>query len=154
MSVRDEDLACPDCAAPMELAIGYGGRQYYRCERYPDCHGAHGAHPDGSPMGEPADARTRQARILAHEALDKLWMDAPLMYGAEALDPEKVKRFRRIARVRAYDWLAAKMGGAYMHIGDADMQACRDIIAICNRATPEIVRAWAKSNADDQRRAR
>ena len=46
---------------------------YYRCTNFPNCRGAHGAHPDGTPLGVPANKRTKDARIQAHNAFDKLW---------------------------------------------------------------------------------
>jgi ssDNA-binding Zn-finger/Zn-ribbon topoisomerase 1 len=47
--------------------------QFYGCSRWPDCACTHGAHPDGSPKGIPGDKATREARIAAHEAFDRLW---------------------------------------------------------------------------------
>jgi len=77
------DLDCPECGVKMELApsqFGKPGRMYYRCSNYPQCRGAHGAHPDGTPLGVPANAQTKQARIQAHNSFDKLWKgDPPLM---------------------------------------------------------------------------
>ena len=74
---------CPDCGAPMELVPSQLGedRWYYRCTTYPDCRGSHGAHPDGSPLGIPADAETREYRKLAHAAFDKLWNGGGTFHG-------------------------------------------------------------------------
>lgn len=56
----------------MRLRPGRFG-QFYACINYPDCSGAHGAHPDGSPKGFPGNAATRKARVDAHVAFDRLW---------------------------------------------------------------------------------
>lgn len=48
-------------------------RRFYGCSRWPECNSAHGAHPDGSPMGVPANKETKQARIQAHDAFDGYW---------------------------------------------------------------------------------
>lgn len=47
--------------------------QFYGCTTFPICKGTHGAHPDGRPMGIPADKETRDARVKAHAAFDTLW---------------------------------------------------------------------------------
>ena len=55
-------LTCPECGARMPWQMSkYGG--FYSCERYPICKGTHGAHPDGSPLGIPANWATKDARI-------------------------------------------------------------------------------------------
>jgi hypothetical protein len=48
-------------------------RKFFGCSRYPACTASHGAHPDGTPLGTPADADTKAARIKAHQHVDKLW---------------------------------------------------------------------------------
>jgi ssDNA-binding Zn-finger/Zn-ribbon topoisomerase 1 len=73
-------LDCPDCGAPMVLrktlkhrhADG-SARMFYGCSRFPQCATCHGAHPDGSPLGIPADKPTREARMSTHTAFDRLW---------------------------------------------------------------------------------
>lgn len=42
-----------------------------------------GTHKDGKPFGTLADAETRKARSLAHQAFDKIWKDK-LLYRSEA----------------------------------------------------------------------
>jgi len=70
------DLSCGECGAPMRLRTSVYG-PFYGCSQYPDCNGVHGGHPDGSPLGTPADAKTRSAHSLAHAAFDRLWREAP-----------------------------------------------------------------------------
>ena len=71
MTMVMEALACPECAAPMELRPSRFG-QFYGCTRWPACDGTHGAHPNGSPLGTPANRATKDARI---EALDAVLKD-------------------------------------------------------------------------------
>lgn len=67
---------CPDCGAMLVLRRGRFDL-FYGCERYPACRGSHGAHPDGRPLGIPADAATRKARNDAHGYFDRLWREQP-----------------------------------------------------------------------------
>jgi ssDNA-binding Zn-finger/Zn-ribbon topoisomerase 1 len=46
---------------------------FWGCTLFPKCRGTHGAHPDGQPLGKPADSATKAARIRAHEVFDRLW---------------------------------------------------------------------------------
>jgi len=48
-------------------------RKFYGCSRYPDCKGTHGAHPNGKPLGVPADTETKQLRMDAHKLCGKIW---------------------------------------------------------------------------------
>jgi ssDNA-binding Zn-finger/Zn-ribbon topoisomerase 1 len=73
-------ILCPECGAPMKLRstgkFTYRNgtrRRFWGCTRYPDCKGMHGAHPDGRPVGIPANAETKRARIRAHAAFDEVW---------------------------------------------------------------------------------
>ncbi len=56
----------------MRLSEGKHGR-YFKCCA---CGVGHGAHPDGTPHGIPADRETRQARIRAHDVFDSAWKAA------------------------------------------------------------------------------
>ena len=105
--------ACGDCGAAMALRSGRF-RPFYSCTRYPACRGSHGAHPDGRPLGVPADAATRQARIDAHAAFDRVWRG-----GAKG------------ARQLAYSWLAGKMGHSVAHIGEMSATECAEVTAHC-----------------------
>lgn len=74
------DLDCPVCGKKMvlleSLTLTYPSgkkRLFYSCPMYPFCTVQHGAHPDGTPLGFPADNKTRRARTQAHEAFDALW---------------------------------------------------------------------------------
>jgi len=48
-------------------------RHFYGCSRWPDCRATHGAHPDGKPMGVPADAETKKLRQGVHKQAERIW---------------------------------------------------------------------------------
>lgn len=106
-------LTCPDCGEPMELLWTRRCR-YYRCSAYPHCCVTHGAHPDGMPMGTPADKETRGWRIAAHGAFDRLWMQPGAC----------------MEREQAYQWMMYALGltRAQAHIGRFDAEQCRRLI--------------------------
>lgn len=75
--VEEYEVFCAECGSKMKLRFSHKyDRHFYGCVRFPDCLGAHGAHPDGKPLGIPASKETRSARIRAHAAFDKLWQGA------------------------------------------------------------------------------
>ena len=94
--------ACAECGAEMRLKPSRFG-PFYGCVRWPGCEGTAGAHPDGRPLGRPADAGTKLARQCAHAAFDALWK------GQIAFE----------SRGKAYKWLAEQMGVKEIHIGDS-----------------------------------
>lgn len=106
-------LTCPEpgCGAAMQLRPSRFGL-FYGCVRFPTCRGTHGAHPDGRPLGVPASTETKQARIRAHEAFDRLW------------------RSGRMDRRSAYHWMQQVMGltSAEAHIGRFDRDQCEQLI--------------------------
>ncbi len=74
------DVICPECGAPMVLRttkrFTYRNgqlRKFWGCSRWPECDGTHGAHPDGRPLGFPADKATKRARMEAHQLFDAWW---------------------------------------------------------------------------------
>lgn len=69
------ELRCGECGSPMILRNSKFGL-FYGCSRYPDCKGTASAHQNsGKPMGIPADQETKEWRVKAHEAFDKLWKE-------------------------------------------------------------------------------
>lgn len=117
-------LTCPECGAPMELRPSKFGndRVYYACT-VEGCRGAHGAHPDGRPLGKPADQATKKMRIAAHEEFDKLWKQGGM------------------SRSEAYAWMRKVLGLTKdeAHIANFDSPTCGRLI----RAV------WAKLEPDD-----
>lgn len=104
-------VVCGDCGAPMVLRESRF-RPFYGCTRYPDCKGSHGAHPDGRPLGTPANAATRAARIRAHNAFDPLWKTGGM------------------SRSAAYRWLAAALGQPEVHMSELTIEECDRVIAL------------------------
>jgi hypothetical protein len=114
-------LTCPECEAPMVLKPSRYGH-FYGCSQWAEtgCKGSHGAHPDGRPLGVPANQATKQARSRAHAVFDQLWM----RYESKAR--------RRRARIAAYRWLAASLGRpeSTVHIGAMTESECDDVIRL------------------------
>lgn len=141
---ESKTLDCSECTGVMFLTSGLYG-PYYSCENFPNCKVTHGAHPNGDPLGVPADKETRAARVHAHAAFDKLWNNAESMY--QNIPPESYKRVRRVARNRAYQWLQEVMGLSEKeaHIGSMDIARCFLAIDFCNSTNADRIRVWAKS---------
>jgi ssDNA-binding Zn-finger/Zn-ribbon topoisomerase 1 len=110
--VRSLEIQCPECGAPMLLRDSRYG-PFYGCSRFPECRSAHGAHPDGRPLGIPATKLTKDARIRAHAAFDSFW------------------RARDWRRGQAYAWMQQALGLAKdeAHIGRFDIEQCEKLIA-------------------------
>ena len=112
---------CPDCGSDMILRQSKVAKSgwFYGCVRYPACTSTHGAHADGTPLGIPANSRTRDARRRAHAEFDRLWNSA-------------TSSGRKAARERAYKWLAETMGipPAECHIGRFDFHQCEQVITL------------------------
>jgi len=111
---------CPECGAPMVLREARSDRAirkgpFWGCSRFPSCKATHGAHPDGQPLGLPADKETKRWRIVAHEAFDRLW---------EPAGPS--------ARAAAYRWLSRSMAltEAECHIGRFSIEQCKQVIEL------------------------
>lgn len=90
----------------------------YRCIKYPECSGAHGAHPDGTPLGIPGDAKNRLLRQTLHEVFE-------IKY------PGTILRTRK----KTFIWL---QGHGYPgHIGEMSSDQCREVIhTLINKNAP------------------
>lgn len=106
--------ACPECGADMVLrnSAAYS-RLFYGCVNYPECKATHGAHPDGRPLGVPANKETKQARIKAHEAMAE-WMSEC-----------------GLSKSEAYAKLAESFG-TEIHIAECDIEGCEKVTSFCN----------------------
>ena len=107
-----------------------------------------GCHPGTEePLGFPADAALREARILLHHRrIDPLWKDAPRTGGYGRLDPAGITQVQRAARGRVYGFLAARIGltRETCHTAMFTLEQCREAwTALTGVAYPE-VREWAK----------
>lgn len=107
-------LPCPEdgCDGMLILKESRYG-PFYGCNQWrrTRCPGAHGAHPDGSPLGTPADKETKRWRMQAHEVFDALWEQGT------------------ITRSEAYAWLAREFGHE-AHIADMDIEQCQRVIEL------------------------
>lgn len=119
------DLTCPEegCDGRLVLRASRFG-PFYGCTRFPACKAAHGAHPDGRPLGVPADKPTKDARIRAHAAFDPLWR-------AEGLRGREKRR----SRGRAYRWLADQLGLENVHISELSIDQCNRVVEVCDGVT-------------------
>lgn len=124
---------------------------FYGCENWPRCNSTHGAHPNGKPLGVPADAETKQARIVAHAAFDRLWNEIAPSYLipitlARSARKRNEYRIKKRGRTRAYRWLAEQLGikADECHIGAMDVATCARVAALCEPMNSEKVRAWSK----------
>lgn len=104
-------VMCPDCGAPMELRRSRYG-PFYGCSQFPACRGSHGAHPDGKPLGIPANQETKNARIKAHAAFDRLWKGG------------------RMSKSKAYAWLSETLmvERDKAHIAMLDKSQCELVV--------------------------
>lgn len=121
---------CPYCQATAVLVggdviyprrRGLASKRFYKCLSCPDAYV--GCHPGTDrPLGRLADARLRQAKQLAHEVFDPLWMT-------------KVERgmVKGKARGLGYQWLSVQLGinSRDCHIGMMDAETCMRVVAIC-----------------------
>jgi len=144
--MASEPCICPECGEPMRLKSSRYG-PFYGCSRWPECTATHGAHPDGKPLGIPADTETKQWRIRAHAAFDAIW---------------KHQRSKK-ARGRAYRWMqmAMNMGEAEAHIGRFTKEQCQLLIRLISeqrhlvyekeRIGPYEVRYWSDATLEFRR---
>jgi ssDNA-binding Zn-finger/Zn-ribbon topoisomerase 1 len=103
-------VVCGECGSLMNLRNSRFGK-FYGCSAYPKCKGTHGAHPDGRPLGIPANKETKEARIRAHAAFDLLWKNGAMH------------------RKSAYAWLrnAMNLEPDACHIGSFDKDQCAKV---------------------------
>jgi len=108
-------MACPYCGGSMRRRDSRYGL-FYGCSGYPTCTATVGCHPDGRPLGTPANEPLKKARIEAHAAFDVLWKGKP---------PP--------ARMKAYEWLAGALGILFTqtHIGMFDQATCERVVELC-----------------------
>lgn len=107
------DLECGECGAPMKLRKSKFG-PFYGCTKFPKCRGTHGAHPNGKPLGTPANKATKRARQDAHATFDQLW--------------RKGSR-PRMTRLQAYAWLKAQPT-VPNHIAEMSTKDCENLIEL------------------------
>lgn len=108
-------VMCPDCGSRMRLRNSRYGL-FYGCTRFPACKATHGAHPNGKPLGVPADEATKRFRIEAHSYFDRLWMRE---HGGW------------MRRGEAYAWMreTMSMSAEEAHIGRFTIAQCKWLVA-------------------------
>lgn len=124
-------VLCGECGAEMILRKAkkiFNMRQFkhphfWGCSRFPECRGTHGAHPDGTPLGIPANKETKEWRIKAHDAFDTLWKCSQIT----------------MTRKKAYKLLAQKLGVSEVHIGESDIPTCARIIQASEEIRAELM---------------
>ena len=105
---------CPECTCLMKLDRNQFGL-YYKCEM--GCRIYHKAHPDGKPLGVPADKETRQLRQQLHRLFEQ-W------YHANRLT--KKQAYKRLAKL-------LNMSIRYCHISMFNKQDCLKYIPILEK---------------------
>jgi hypothetical protein len=104
------------------------------------------------PTGRLADSNLRAWKIRTHRAFNPLWKNVRNAYPDLKQSTRKsLVGLTRIARTRAYLWLAHQLGmkPEECHIGYFDVLECERVVNIIEtqRATAATIRAWAKGRA-------
>lgn len=127
--VETVKLKCPDCGARMVLRQTEKWPQkngkpskFWGCSQFPKCKTTHGAHPNGQPLGRPANIETKAARMKAHEAFGA-WM--------ERNSYTKKYAYRRLAKM-------LRLSEAEAHMGMMAKERCEVVVRLCEEK--EIVR--------------
>lgn len=111
--------SCPEHNLKMvKRKSKFPGRPFFwGCEMYPLCTYRIGAHPSGEPLGTPADPETRQWRIKAHDAFDRVWKQ----WG--------------YTREEAYNLLSLLMNVPLKdaHIANFNLEQCKKVVAECDK---------------------
>lgn len=142
-------LLCPCCAVPMRLRPGRFGRSFWGCVNFPECQYLVTAHGDGTPMGVPADPKTRRARQVAHDLFDRLWRGYARNRPEVSASRDRratASNLTRAQRARCYAWLAAQLGldRDSCHIGCFDEATCLKVIEVVTGVGAADIERWAK----------
>lgn len=115
---------CPNCNIAMtpkettKFARKPGEiRKFWSCPYFPRCRVTVGAHPDGTPLGNPApDKETKEARIRAHSVFDPIWQNNIL------------------SRNMVYRYVSEIMGihRDDCHVGNFNIEECEKFILAAN----------------------
>jgi hypothetical protein len=108
-------MVCPEpkCEGILRRTYIEAYKRWTYCCDVKGCNGGIGCHPDGRPLGIPADSRTRRMRSKAHEVFDKLWKQDGM------------------TRATAYKFGRAVMGlDKDLHIAELDFAQCKKLIKL------------------------
>lgn len=124
MTEQRKPLECPECGAPLVLKEAKYGK-FYGCSKFREtgCRGSHSAHQrTGEPMGVPAKADIKAARVRAHRAFDELWTHG------------------HFSRKRAYEWMRKimNMTKREAHIARFDVAQCERLIIEISRLRKKV----------------
>lgn len=116
-------VTCAECGSPMVLRwTEKYQRWFYGCSQFPACKACHGAHPNGEPLGTPADADGKVWRRKAHAVIDPIWQSLP-------------ERWRSKGRGRVYKWLRDQWPGRKsVHIAGLTAAECQELVGLVERA--------------------
>lgn len=106
--------ACGECGSDMVLRNSKYGL-FYGCTKFPSCRGTHTAHQNsGKPMGTPADAETKEWRMIAHDKFDKLW---------QGIEEKGIRK-------KAYRLMQVLMNmtAGQAHISKFDVKQCQELV--------------------------
>lgn len=111
------ELICPSCNNPMMQETSKFTYSDGRFKKFWCCHNCsitHSAHPDGRPVGVPANKETREWRQKAHKAFNKTWQQWGYSQG------------------KAYILMQRLMGMTQQeaHIGNFDKRQCQILIQL------------------------
>ena len=104
---------CGECGSKMRLTVGCYSL-HYSCSKWPNCDGTHGAHPNGDPMGIPANKKVRELRETVYQQLNLIWN--------YKFKPE---------RNQMYQWI--KQNCKKEHIGEMNEAELKDLIKKVNK---------------------
>lgn len=107
---------CGSSASLRSNALIYAGKEYgngkaWICDRFPECRGSVGTHPDGRPLGTIPDVETKKLRMEVHAVIDPLW------------------KLGKMKRGHVYARLSKAIGRTY-HTGETTAEDCRKILEI------------------------
>jgi len=112
-------MKCPECGAEMFLretkkfkTKDGRPRKFYGCERFPECKGTHGAHPNGEPLGTPANQETKEWRHRAH-----------IIFHATFNDLTRKNRYKKLQ-------LLMGLAKEDAHIAKFDIKRCKQLIRL------------------------
>jgi ssDNA-binding Zn-finger/Zn-ribbon topoisomerase 1 len=113
----DRRPICPEHDVPMQIKRSRFG-PFWSCPEWPECEFLVGCHPDGRPLGIPADRKGRQWRTRAHTAFDRLWKST--RQSGEGL----------MARPSAYIWMRKELNLTTdeAHIAEFGVEQCKQLI--------------------------
>lgn len=145
---------CSVCKRPSRKATGaeiyphrsdLHSKTFWKCDGcagYVGCHGQ-----TDRPLGTPANAELRKARMLLHERMiDPLWKNVDRSRSGAPKDGHARLTIRKTARSQVYAFLAAKLGIAReaTHTGMFDLETCRRAWTALNGVTYSEIHEWSK----------